>query len=229
MGGNGDTEYRFTGAVVADNVFTDIGRSQPTTRTLSWYIDIIDNDDAELRGNLLVNQPDLGNSRGIFLSGGSNRGIAVRDNFVHGLRRRHLQVEALSAWSSILVDANTFVGNTADECLISHAGGFSNVTYSGNAYRSAAAPGAWFCVDGARRDLAGWTAASSESSAATADPTTPEPTRNLDSYAVQLGLGGTLADFARAARTQSRHTFRPELMAVNANNYIREGFGRPLR
>jgi hypothetical protein len=42
-------------------------------------------------------------------------------------------------------------------------------------------------------------------------------------------MGATLADFATAARQQSRHTYRPELSATSAGNYIRAGYGVPLR
>ncbi len=225
MGGNANTEYRFSNAVVRNNVFTDIGRSQPTGRTLSWYIELLDNDGSEVSGNLLANQPDLGNPFGIRLGGGSNRDIAISDNLFYGLQRRNVVVDAIAGWSSIRLDSNTFVSPSSDACMIDHEGGFADVSYVDNAYSSAAAPGDWFCVDGARRSLAEWSSDSGESNATTADLDPPEPTRNLDSYAAQLGIGSTLADFAAAARLQSRHRYRPELMAVNANNYIRAGFG----
>ena len=229
MGGNADTEYRFVDAQVLDNVFTDIGRAQPTTRTLTWYIDLIDNDGTLVSGNLLVNQPPLNNPYGIQLSGGTNRDITIENNFLYGLLRRHVVVDAVSAWSNITVQNNTFVSETTDECLMSHAGGFGAFTYAGNAYASGADSGTWFCVDGTRRSLAEWSTDSGETGATTAAVTPPDPGRNLDSYAADLGLGSTLADFADAARQQSRHNWRPELTAATANNYIREGFGVPLR
>jgi len=229
MGGNADTQYRFRNAVVSDNVFTDIGRDQPTTRTLTWYIDLIDNDGTRVENNLLVNQPPLSNPYGIALSGGTNRDVTIAANFFYGLARRQLLVDADAAWLSIVVDSNTFVGTTDEECLISHSGGFGAFTFTDNAYASVADPGTWFCVDGTRQDLVGWGSASGETGATTADTSVPDAGRNLDSYAADLGMGATLADFATAARQQSRHTYRPELSATSAGNYIRAGYGVPLR
>lgn len=229
MGGNGDTDHRFTNTRVAHNVFTDIGRSQPTTRNLSWYIDIIDNDGTVVENNLLVNQPPLGNPRGIHFSGDSNRDVVVRNNLLYGLGRRNLQIRAASAWTSVQIEGNTLVSQDTDDCLVSASGGFSTVTLANNRYQSAADADSWFCVDSTRMSMADWTTASSESGAQMADVTAPDPGRNLDTYAVELGIGTTLADFAAEARKQSRHTWRPELSAPAANNYIRAGFGVPER
>lgn len=225
MGGNADTQYRFTNAVVRDNVFTDIGRAQPTTRTLTWYIDISDNDNTEIRGNLLVNQPDLNNPYGIHLAGDSNRAITVADNLLYGLKQRSLWAQAAPAWSAVSFTANTVVSSATNACLVSHEGGFGSVSYTGNAYRSAGAGADWFCVGGTRRNLAQWSADSGETGASQATVMAPDPGRNLDAYAVQLGIGTTLADFAARARQQSRHHYRDELTAANANNFIRAGFG----
>ena len=229
MGGNADTQYRFRNAVVSDNVFTDIGRDQPTTRSLTWYIELSDNDGTRVENNLLVNQPPLSNPYGVHMTGGTNRDVTIASNFFHGLSRRQLLVDADAAWSSITVETNTFIGTTDDECLISHSGGFGAFTYGENAYASAADAGTWFCVDGTREDLAGWASASGETGAAAADASVPDAGRNLDSYAAELGIGSTLADFAAAARQQSRHSYRPELSATSAGNYIRGGYGVPLR
>ena len=229
MGGNADTEYRFTDAEIRSNVFTDIGRSQPTMRTLTWYIDLIDNDGTVVEDNLLVNQPQLGNGYGINLSGGTNRDITIRRNLLYGLPRRQLLVDAQAQWSSVHVDANTFVATADQECLVNHDGGFDAFAFSDNAYSSTASPDAWFCIDGDRRDLAGWAASSGETGGTVADVSPPDVGRNLDTYAQRLGIGTALGDFAAAARQQSRHTYRPELGARNAANYIREGYGVALR
>ncbi len=224
MGGNDTSQYRFLNAVIRDNVFTDIGRSQPTTRTLTWYIDLIDNDGTEVVGNLLVNQPGLGNGYGIAVSGGSERGVNIHDNVIYGVRRRALWSRADAGWDSVAFRDNTVVSTSGDDCLISVDGGTSALTFERNAYRSSGAADSWFCVDGMRSGLGAWMS-STEASAITADSDPPEPTRNLDSYAASLGIGSTLADYAASARLLSRHTYRPELTAPNAANYIRAGFG----
>ncbi len=228
MGGNDDSPHRFVDARVLHNVFTDIGRAPPTRRTLSWFLGLQDNDGTEVRGNLLVNQPD-GNSWGIHLASGSMRDVTLAENVLHGLSQRFLWVEPRTGWSNVQVIGNELIGASANACMVRHDGPFEAVTYSGGSYRSAAAEDDQFCVDGERMSLAAWRAASGESDAGDADREVVDPGRNLDSYAVHLGLGDTLGDFAEAARTQSRHRFRAELRAASANNWIRSGHGVAAR
>ncbi len=223
MGGNADTEYRFTDAVVRDNIFTDIGRSQPTGRGLTWYIDIIDNDGSEVRDNLLVNQPDLPNPYGIHLAGGSNRDVVVEDNAIFGLQRRAILVDAGNAWSTLRIAGNTVTADADQSCLVDHEGSFGAFDYDANEYFSPASPDTWFCVDGAQLGIAAWSAASGEANAADAGPVDVE-LRNLDTYAQVLGVGTTIADFAEAARAQSRHTYDDETTAASASAYIRAGY-----
>lgn len=223
MGGNADTEFRFANAVVRDNVMTDIGRSQPTGRALTWYLDILDNDGTEIRGNLLVNQPDLGNAYGIHLGGGSNRELVIEDNFMHGLQRRALFVDADASWSEIRFASNTLVADSDQACLVSHDGALGAFDYDANAYASPASEDSWFCVDGMNYDLAGWSANTGEAGASDASGLSVEA-RSLDTYAQALGLDPTLAAFAEQARMQSRHNYRSELTAPEAAAYIREGY-----
>ncbi|MBW2464935.1 MAG: hypothetical protein JRH11_25015, partial [Deltaproteobacteria bacterium] len=170
-----------------------------------------------------VNQPNLGNTLGIALSGGTNRAIRIVDNAFHGMGARSLRVDGAGGFLDVAVTNNSFVQTTTDPCLVAHDGTFSNVAYSGNSYFSSAAADAWFCVDGARQGAAAWEAASGEAPGAASD-TVADAGRNLDRYAAHLSLGDSLGDFAAAARTQSRHSYRPELDATNAAAYIRAGF-----
>jgi len=229
MGGNSTGSYRFVDAIVRDNVFTDIGRTQPTNRGLSWYLDIEDNDNTEIVGNLLVNQPDLSNSTGIHLKSNTNRNISIHDNLTYNLRLRDIDVDNAASFDAVSIFRNTFVQTASKGCIVDHSGAFDAFSYAENSYRSNGSESSWFCVGGERVNLDGWVSRSNEDGAQMADLDAPEPTRNLDSYAEHLGVGSTLADFAAAARKQSRHRYREELTAKNANNYIRAGFGRDAR
>lgn len=230
MGGNEDTEHRFSDATIRGNVFTDVGRSQPTARGLAWYVELSDNDGTLFEENLLVNQPPLGNVKGLALAGGTNRDVVVRDNLFYGFSRRLLLVEATSQWAGNRVERNAFVATESESCLVGYGGPIDGFEFTGNAYQAPVAANDWFCVGDSRLDLPGWVAATGEVDASTwSGPPPPDAGRNLDSYAATLGLGATLDDFAAAARLQSRHGYRPELSAAAANDYIREGFGVPRR
>jgi hypothetical protein len=229
MGGNGTSSYRFVDVLVKDNVFTDIGRSQPTQRGLAWYMEIQDNDNTEITGNLLVNAPMLNNSFGVKLMSNTNRNVWVHDNLFYDLIVRSIDMENADAFSEVRVEQNTLVKSSNNACLLEHSGGFDQVLYAGNAYRSGGAENTWFCIGSERLALDGWTSASGEEGAVVADLEAPEPGRNLDTYAEHLGIGSSIGDFAAAARQQSRFRYRAELTANAANNYIRGGFGQDPR
>src|SRR5690606_26043386 len=60
IGGNTEEADRFVDSEITANVFSDIGRSQPTTRTLAWGVDVQDNDGALVSGNYFLNQRTAG-------------------------------------------------------------------------------------------------------------------------------------------------------------------------
>ena len=71
---------------ITNNILTDIGRSRPTDRGLSWYLDFNGVRDSRIQQNLLINMPSIGNSFGIRLKG-SMMNIDVTGNNLHSINR----------------------------------------------------------------------------------------------------------------------------------------------
>ncbi len=64
IGGNTDVAGRFSSSTIKNNVMSDIGRSQPSGRTLAWGIEVKDNDGLALfSGNYFLNQRKSGVSK----------------------------------------------------------------------------------------------------------------------------------------------------------------------
>ncbi len=88
-GGNTDYNngYRWQNMTITNNVFLNIGKSQPTRRTLAWNIEADDWDGGVISGNYLLcnNNPDVSNVLGIFVKGLS-RNVSVQDNILYGLK-----------------------------------------------------------------------------------------------------------------------------------------------
>lgn len=227
IGGNSSEAYRFSRVVIRSNVFTDVGLSNPTGRSFAWQLEISDHDDTLIEGNIFQNQPWYTNAYGISLTGGTQREVVVRGNIFYRLRARSLDVNAQSGWVSVQVTGNAFLDPDQGSCLVDHTGGFGAVTYDGNHYSTSAAPGEWFCLDGDRRSLSQWQAASGETSADTNVGMWPDPGRTLGSYAGTLGYPPSLEGFIAEARLQSRHRWRPELTASAVSAFIRAGYGEP--
>jgi hypothetical protein len=227
IGGNSEEPYRFSASTIRRNVLSDIGRSQPTTRTLAWGVETQDNDSLLIEDNYFLNQRQKGvtNSYALAIAGDTERGVTVQKNLFYRIQKRSLRAEAVAGHQGIVVSGNTFADPDQGSCLIEHSGSFSGYSYKANRYFSSAAAKSWFCLGGSGT-LDDWKAASGEADA-TAIPALafPDPDRSIESYATTLGLGSTLQSYLDVARTQTRLNFDPRLGAPAINDYIRAGFG----
>ncbi|MEZ4430542.1 MAG: hypothetical protein R3A51_22935, partial [Nannocystaceae bacterium] len=111
LGGNSDEAYRFVNGELRGNVLTDIGRSQPTGRTLAWGLDITDNDGLTIADNLILNnrQPGVGNAYGLNITGGSGRTYQIENNLFWRLQSRAIRINGDPGHSAIVFADNDIV------------------------------------------------------------------------------------------------------------------------
>ncbi|MEZ4451938.1 MAG: right-handed parallel beta-helix repeat-containing protein [Nannocystaceae bacterium] len=230
LGGNSNEAYRFVDGELRNNVLTDIGRSQPTGRTLAWGLDVSDNDGLTIADNLVLNNraPGVGNAYGLNLAGGSGRTYQIENNLFWRLQTRAIRIVGDPAHSGIALSTNTIVDPELGGRMIDFEGSFAGYGFDGGQYYSSADPGAWFTIPGQGKvGLAEWTTASGEAGGASiALPAYPDPERDAESYAASIGEGTTLPELLAAARQQTRLHWRVELTAPAINDWIRAGFGR---
>ncbi len=230
MGGNGTGPYRFQDIVVRNNVFTDIGRTQPTNRNISYGIDAQDWDGGLIHNNLLIHQRTLnGGTYAIMVtaSDGATRDLHIADNVIANVRTSSgvpmIQLHHGNSVESILFENNIVDVPSASPLIGVTSGGYA---FAGsNQYHSPAAPGQQFRVDGAPTDLAGWIAATGDTGATVTAPVFPDPERDLAGYIAHLGLGDSFEDFLDAVYAQSRSNWNPDLTAGAVNDWLRGGFG----
>ncbi len=230
LGGNTDQPYRFVDGELRRNVLTDIGRSQPTGRTLAWSIDITDNDGLTIADNLVLNnrKPGVTNAYGLNIEGKSARDYQIENNLFFRLQTHAIRIRAKPEHTMIVLADNVVVDPELGARMIDFGGSFAGYTFAGNQYHSSADEGAWFNIAGQGQvGLADWVAASDEMNATAIDPPAfPDPERDAEAYAVAIGAGSTLPELLAAARQQTRLDWRPELTGPAINDWIRAGFGR---
>lgn len=95
--------------------------------------------------------------------------------------------------------------------------------YESGRYYSADAREAWFRTASEGGGASGWGAL--ERGAAMEQVRFPDPTRDVASYNQTVGGKASVEDFLERARRQSRATWKDELTAKAANEWIRAGFG----
>ncbi|MEM1032479.1 MAG: right-handed parallel beta-helix repeat-containing protein [Myxococcota bacterium] len=228
-GGNTVQSYRFRDGVVRNNVFTHIGRSNPTDRNVAWGIDIRDHDRLLLADNLFLNQVDPGGegTHALRLMSGTNRDLMIENNLFYRIRHQALRAQSTGGHRQVTVRENHFVDVGQGACLVSHSGSFAHYTYASNRYSSQAAAGQWFCVNGGRQGLTSWASASGEGGAVVdGGGGFPDPARTIETYATSLGLAGNLPSYLVEARKLSRFNFREAYLAPAVADYLRAGFGR---
>lgn len=229
IGGNSEEAFRFVSSTIRRNVLSDIGRSQPTTRTLAWGLDVQDNDGLLIEDNLLLNQHQsgVGNSYAVNLGGATERDVTVRNNLFYRIQNHGLVANPAAGHEGIEVTGNTFADPDQSSCLIDHRGDVAGYTYTDNAYLTSADPEDWFCLGGSDGSLAGWEMASGETGAVALSALDfPDPDRTLESYAESIGLDADLGVFLERARVQTRLSYDPALTASAINDYVRAGFDR---
>ncbi len=227
VGGNSDQPARFSNTTIRNNVLSDIGRSRPTTRTLAWGVEVIDNDTVSITDNYFLDQRESGvsNSYALQIAGGTERAVTVERNLFYRIQSTSLRSVSVAGHTNIRIAENTFADPDQDSCLVTHSGAFGQYTYANNRYFSSADASRWFCAPGGRTSIENWRTTSGEANAtALTSLTFSDPDRTVEKYATTLGLAETLEAFLGAARGQQRLHWRNDLTAGAVNTYLRAGF-----
>ncbi len=229
IGGNDNVApYRFTNMVVTNNVMLDMGLSQPTNRTLGWYVDINDWDVGAVTHNLFLNKanPAVTNVYAIRLVG-KTKDVRIADNIVYGLGTDE---DLVILEDGANVERISFVDNIIQShydnaTLVSATASLDNYTFSGNRYYATGALDEWFQVAGTNLDFSGWESTSSESGAVVEEVIFPDPDRTIQNYQTHLGKPASMEAFIEEVRQQSKYNWRREYTADSVNSWVREGFG----
>jgi hypothetical protein len=231
MGGNTTEPLRFKNPIVRNNVITDIGRSQPTGRTLGWGIGAEDWDGGVIANNLLMNQPldAITNTYGINLVG-TLRNVSITRNIIHNIR--FADGLNLSDGRGSDVDGMVFSENMIQISLDARytidaeydpAGKW---VFSDNVYYSDRPEESRFRIAGTQMTMAQWQTANGDNSIFESHPF-PEPTRDIQGYQASIGQPASIDAFIATCRDQDRFSWDPRYTAGAVNSWIKAGFALP--
>jgi hypothetical protein len=237
IGGNTEGPYRFKDVFITGNVFTEIGRSEPTGRGLAWYIEASDWDGGEISGNCLIHNttPTVGNTFGLNVAG-SFRDVLISDNVVYGLNESgngpwgySLHLSAGSDKENVVFRNNVFQEPSGPYYLVGleDAASASGCLFRGNEYfvPSEGMPRA-FIVGGRSYDMKRWRTICGDASVME-KVSFADPSRSIDSY--QAGSSGAagIDGFIAACRAQNRDAWDERYSARTVNAWLQAGFARP--
>jgi hypothetical protein len=227
MGGNVAGPYRFKNIRIANNVMLDIGRGQPTRRTLGWGLDIQEWDGGIVSGNLFLHNASdtVNNVYALNVNGAAGtRKVTISDNVVFGMKTNGTLVNFEDTLDSVAFRNNAVQCQNISARLLS-AVSLTGLSFSSNSYFSTRTENQWFAIGGANVNLANWVTRSGETGAQGTALSYPDPNRTVEAYHVSLGKPATFTAFIDEARKQSRANWRREYTAAAINDWIRGGFG----
>ena len=231
MGGNTTEPLRFKNPIVRNNVITDIGRSQPTGRTLGWGIGAEDWDGGVIANNLLMNQPldAITNTYGINLVG-TLRNVSITRNIIHNIRfadglnlsdGRGSDVDGM-VFSENMIQISLDARYTVD-AEYDPAGKW---VFSDNVYYSDRPEESRFRIAGTQMTMAQWQTATGDNSIFESHPF-PDPDRDIQGYQASIGQPASIDAFIATCRDQDRFSWDPRYTAGAVNSWIKAGFALP--
>jgi len=228
MGGNTTEPLRFKNPIVRNNVITNIGRSQPTGRTLGWGIGAEDWDGGVMANNLLMNQPldAITNTYGINLVG-TLRNVSITGNIIHNIRFAdglNLSAGRGNDVAGMVFSENEIqISPDARYTIDAEYDPAGKWVFNNNIYYSDRPEGSQFRIAGMQMSLAQWQAASGDNSILESDPF-PDPTRDIEGYQASIGQPASIDAFIVKCRDQDRFGWDPRYTAGAVNAWIKAGF-----
>lgn len=222
IGGNKLAPGRFQDATIRRNVFSEMGKTRPTGRTIAWGIDAQDTRGLVISQNLFLDQDEPGVTRswGVALRGVLNEHVLIDRNLFSRIQGASLSSRHDARARDVRVTGNLFYSPEMPSCLIAHTGDFEGLSFSGNRYLGPQDQG-WFCIKEDTLPLDAWVVRSGESDARRPDPLSEDLRVNLAAYAKHSGAAATNAEFLEAARLQSRLAWDSRFEAKQINAFFR--------
>ncbi len=228
IGGNTVEPLRFKNPVIRNNVFTNIGRSRPTNRTLGWGIWAQDWDGGLIANNLLMNQPSdqVTNNFGISFTG-TSQNVSINGNIIHNMRFAYGLILNDERGSDVVnmrfVDNKIQIDSDARYFIYARYHPVAGWDFSDNLYYGDQAEDRRFAIDGTAMPLSQWQSETGDNSTF-APHTFPDPTRDIEGYQAHLGQEAGIDAFILACRNQDRFDWDPQYTASSVNAWIKEGF-----
>jgi hypothetical protein len=233
IGGNVDTPFKFTGSRIVGNVFTEIGRTRPTNRSLGWGLAIEDWDGGVVDSNYFLHNTTAGvtDSYAISVEGGT-RNVGITKNVVYNLdalgqnpNGTAIRVKNRSIKSGISVSGNLFQEPEQKFYLAQFvsASDMSGFLFTDNSYYLKAGGAAAFQVAGANTSWSKWTASTNDTSSIS-KARFLDPTRSIATYQASLGATASIDAFILACRNQSRDSWDDRYTAEAVNAWLKAGF-----
>lgn len=228
IGGNESVPpYRFKGISITNNVMLDIGRGQPTNRTLGWGLEINDWDSGLVSKNYFLHRtnPVVNNVYAINLIG-QTRNVRIDSNLIYGLgvNSNCMSVDSGTTKKDIIISNNTIHNVSTSGKAVKVTGAIDNYVFAGNRYFCKGNVNGWFAIDKTVLNTKTWIEKSGEKNLIDKEMTYTDPDRTIITYMKKFGKENGLDGFIQEVREQCKSNWRKEFTAAEVNKWIKDGF-----
>jgi len=224
IGGNTDIARRFVSVRVINNVFSQIGIDNPTSRNFSWGLGLVDVFKGLVSHNCFLDQPWYGNSHALSISGFSTREIEVEENLFYNINGYSLSLTHYSDWRDIEFTENLIDSANQSFGQVRLNEGNGQVQFLNNRYFSSLEES--FRLANKNMNFQDWQNLIGDRGRFTLGTASyPDAGRNIESYDASLGGDGSFEHFLENARAQRKGHWNSDYTAPAINDYIRAGYG----
>jgi hypothetical protein len=242
-GGNTKGAFRFKNFKVSDNVMLNIGRSQPTGRTLGWGIDIQDWDGGVVKNNYFLNQVSkkVDNTFGIRISGTSQKIIIQKNIFNNLFNANALVLAGNGLKKNININNNQFSFTKNSGNIINVEVDLSGYVFKNNKYFHDAGQNKTYVTNNQSRsfwsnlfftfndeNFKNWILLSSEYSNQWSKPRIKEQ-RTIESYLKSIDKEESIDNLINEIRSMSYKNWKHQFTANQINKYIKLGYSSSER
>ncbi len=228
IGSNYTVPLRFRNITISNNVITNIGRSQPTNRTLGWGLRIEAWDGGSIRNNYILNQPwaTVNNTYGMAFRD-TIRNVRIANNTIHNVRFAHGIIfddgDGVDVSNMVIEENKIQIPQNSKYIMRSDYDLTGKWTIRNNVYYSDRSSASRFRIESEDMTLAQWAAATGDNSTFE-EFEFPDATRSIETYQASLGATPTIDAFIVSCRAQDRFNWDENYTAKNVNRWIKAGY-----
>ena len=228
IGSNYEDPLRFKDITITNNVITNIGRSQPTNRTLGWGLRIAAWDGGIIANNYIINQPldAITNTYGMDFCD-TIQNVNVTNNIIHNVRFAYGIIlddsKGTNATNMVFSGNKIQISQNSNYTIKAEYSPDGKWTFSDNIYYSDKSADARYRIAGVNRTFSEWQVATGDNSTFE-QYSFQDPTRSIETYQASIGETATIDAFITACRAQDRFSWDTRYTAATVNNWIKAGF-----
>ncbi len=230
MGQNYQHLYRFEDIIIEGNVFTNMGQSRPTNRTLGWAIQLDGLSQGRVQNNTIINSLSTNVENTFAFELYPNlRNVTVDNNIAYDLfadnNRGMFRLYEAASQEGLSLTNNQLISPTSQRTLVEVSDfNFENIFLNGNQYYSNRNVNTWFEVNNIDIDFTEWLLQTGEVNASSEMPNYCDSSRTIEAYQAFIDQEPNLQTFIDNIKQQQKYNWNDDYNVLTINQWLADGY-----